>query len=513
MNRSDPDVATGARLWPVLVAVAVLAAVVRTVILLDSGGLSGLLGYDQGVYYSAAEAFAWGRMPYRDFLLLHPPGIVVALAPFGLLARLTHDAVGMEAARVFVVAVGAANAALVAAASRRAGRVAALTAGAFYAVWAPVAVTETETRLEPLLTLGLLVALAVLAGQPERVGRRALVLAGCALGFALTVKIWALVPVVVVLAWLVGRFGRRALAWVGLPLLATTAAVCLPFLVSAPVTMFRMVVTDQLSRGRMASTAAHRVAGTLGLGRFVGHPPGFHGLLLVAVLVLAAALVLVVVLVPPARVAVVLLLAQGGVLLAGPSYFAYYEAYPAPALALCFGAFVGLVVALVRHRVPAPVRVRRTASALVAVAVVVALGAIARTDSVTVVGRAFPAAVLRASVAHARCVTSDSVDALVQLDVFGRNVRRGCPVVVDLGGLAHDRDAATLADGRVETRRENSRWQQDADSYFASGAAEVVVRSSYDGFDPALRRRLRRDGLLADAGAFRVYGNPRTPRP
>jgi hypothetical protein len=499
------------RLWPVLVVVAVLAVAVRAVILANSGGLSGLLGYDQGVYYSAAEAFAWGLMPYRDFLLLHPPGIVVALAPFGLLARLTHDGVGMEAARVFVIAVGAANAALVAAASRRAGRVAALTAGAFYAVWAPVALTETETRLEPLVSLGLLGALAVLAGRRERVGRRALVVAGCALGFALTVKIWALVPVLVVLAWLVGRFGRRALVWSGLPLAATTVAVCLPFFLAAPAAMFRMVVTDQLTRGRMASTTAHRVAGTLGLGRVVGPHPAFHGVLLLAVLGLAAALVVVLARVPSARVAVVLLLAQIGVLVTSPSYFSYYEAYPAPALALCVGAFVGAVVALVRLRAPAPVLVRRTVSALVAVAVVVGLAAIARTDTVTVVGRAFPAAVLRASVAHARCVTSDSVDALVQLDVFGRNVRRGCPVVIDLGGLAHDRDAATLPDGRVETRKENPLWQRDAGSYFGSGAAEVVVRGHYDGFDRALRKRLRRDGLLADIGAFRVYGNPRGP--
>jgi hypothetical protein len=83
--------------------------------------------------------------------------------------------------------------------------------------------------------------------------------------------------------------------------------------------------------------------------------------------------------------------------------------------------------------------------------------------------------------------------------------------VIDLGGLAHDRDAATLPDGRVETRKENPLWQRDAGSYFGSGAAEVVVRGHYDGFDRALRKRLRRDGLLADIGAFRVYGNPRGP--
>ena len=277
-HRGEGGDPTTRALLLVVAGAAVLAAGVRAVILAHSGGLSGLLGYDQGVYFSAAEALAWGRLPYRDFLFLHPPGVIVALAPLGALARLTHDSWGIELARVAAILLGAVNAGLVALAARRAGLAAAATAAAFYAVWRPVAVTETETRLEPFVSLGLLVALAVLATPPGRVRRRALVSAGCALGFALTVKIWAVVPVLVISVWFVARFGRRAAVWVLGPLVATGVVVCLPFLLAAPSSMVRMVVVDQLSRGRMPATLAERATGMLGLSSVVGHRPHLRDL-------------------------------------------------------------------------------------------------------------------------------------------------------------------------------------------------------------------------------------------
>jgi hypothetical protein len=500
-GRDDPPARA---LLLVVAAVAVLAAGVRAVVLVDSGGLSGLLGYDQGVYFSAAEALVFGRLPYRDFLFLHPPGVIVALAPLGALARLTHDSWGIELARVAALLLGAANAGLVALAARRAGLFAAATAGAFYAVWRPVAVTETETRLEPFVSLGLLVALAVLATAPDRVRRRALVLAGCGLGFALTVKIWAVVPVVVVLVWCVARFGRRAAAWVAVPLVATGVVVCLPFLLAAPAAMSRMVVVDQLSRGRMAATLAERTTGMLGLSAVVGHRPHLQGTVLLLLVAGGALLVLAWVRVPSARVAVVLLLAQGGVVLASPSYFRYYDAYPAPALALCAGAGAAAVLGLLaRSRAPA---VRRTAAVTLTFGLVLALGAAAGSDTRAVVGRAFPAAALRGMVSRARCVTSDSVGALVQLDVFGRDLRHGCPVVIDVGGLSHDRDAAAIVDGRQTPRLTDLRWQRDVSRYLRSGGAQVLVRRHYDGFDRATIRRLHRPRLRLDAGAYAVYG-------
>src|ERR1044072_4376607 len=81
-----------ALLPPVLpLGVGLLAFVARLLPVLRGGGLHGVLGYDDGVCFGAAEAFVFGRLPYHDFVLLHPPGIVLALAPFAGLARLTGD--------------------------------------------------------------------------------------------------------------------------------------------------------------------------------------------------------------------------------------------------------------------------------------------------------------------------------------------------------------------------------------------------------------------------------------
>src|SRR3954454_10950090 len=62
-----------------------------------------------------------GRMPYGDFVLLHPPGILVVLAPFAELGALTSDQIGLAGARVGFWVLGAVNAALVARVGAREG--------------------------------------------------------------------------------------------------------------------------------------------------------------------------------------------------------------------------------------------------------------------------------------------------------------------------------------------------------------------------------------------------------
>ena len=56
------------------VALAVLAFLARLLPVMRGGGLSGLGVYDDGVYYSGAAAMVAGRVPYADFVLLHPRG-------------------------------------------------------------------------------------------------------------------------------------------------------------------------------------------------------------------------------------------------------------------------------------------------------------------------------------------------------------------------------------------------------------------------------------------------------
>ena len=64
----------------------------------------GIDGYDDGVYYSAADAVVAGEAPYRDFVLLHPPGLIYLLTPFAALGPLVGDANGWATARVAMMA-------------------------------------------------------------------------------------------------------------------------------------------------------------------------------------------------------------------------------------------------------------------------------------------------------------------------------------------------------------------------------------------------------------------------
>ena len=97
-----------------------LALLVRAGLVLRSpGGPTGLFGYDPGVYYAAGDALIHGPVPYRDFLLLHPPAVMLATAPFAALGSWTRDDIGFVTANSVFMCIGALNAAFVVVAGRR----------------------------------------------------------------------------------------------------------------------------------------------------------------------------------------------------------------------------------------------------------------------------------------------------------------------------------------------------------------------------------------------------------
>ena len=85
---------TSRLLWPWAIAIAAIAFVIRLVPVLRGGGLFGIGNYDDGVYYAAATGLAHGLLPYKDFLLLHPPGMPLLLTPFALAAQVTSAGAG-----------------------------------------------------------------------------------------------------------------------------------------------------------------------------------------------------------------------------------------------------------------------------------------------------------------------------------------------------------------------------------------------------------------------------------
>ena len=511
----EPIPSRGATLrWPRVVAavgrrrlglaacllVAVTAFLVRLAMVLRGGGLGGLMGYDDGVYYSGAGELWWGRLPYRDFVLVHPPGILLSLAPFAGLGRLTHDALGFQLARLAWMLVGSINAALVVCATRRSGLIAATAAGLFYAAWTPAAMTETTTRLEPLVSLGLLVAVTVLSGgRPPT--RRGQVLAGSALGFAVAVKVWAVAPAVVVVLWVLVTRCRQAAVRVAAAAALTATVVCLPFWLLAPSAMFRMVVLDQLGRGRTWAGPGVRLVRALGLRS----PHGHYWWPLVGWCVAAAVVGVVVVVgsvgTSRGRLAITLLVVQLGILLASPSYFSYYAAFLAPALGLLVAGGVAWTRRLrARPKEGRPADAVGTLLSAGALAVVAAVGEVAATASV---GTPFPAQDVARTVSSSRCVSADSPDVLILTEVLQRNRHRGCRVLVDLSGLSYDGDAMPLRpDGTPVARALNPAWQRDLTGYLFSGDALFLTRPASDGFSPESLQRLEALPVLRRGGGF-----------
>lgn len=64
------------------VLVTAVGAVLRwAFVVFSRGGPWGNFGYDPGVYYTSADALTFGRLPYDDFVLVHPPALTLALTP------------------------------------------------------------------------------------------------------------------------------------------------------------------------------------------------------------------------------------------------------------------------------------------------------------------------------------------------------------------------------------------------------------------------------------------------
>lgn len=511
-----------ARLWlPVLVFALALAsrlAVLR--VRLRHGDLGG---YDPSVYYTAAAALLHGRAPYDgDFILLHPPLVMLAGVPFALLGHLTTDYTGFLSETVAFAVLSALTAALVALVVLRHGlpRGAALAAGAFFATWTVTATTGSVLRLEPLGDVLLATALVLLARR--RPSRRALLLAGVALGALLTVKLWWVVPVGVVLV----ATGIRERRWGAflLPAVAaglTAAVVVVPFALTGP-RMFRALVSDQLERGPLQSLPGGVV------GRFPTLPRlsdmtgtqlvGAHFLtgaevyastwvrgLAVAVCVLMAGTAALALRTPLGRLAVPLLAVQAAVLLAVPFFFSFYADFVGVAAALVVGAATAVVLTAGRAAF------WRLARAGVA-AVWPALAAASVVVSVTAPGPSGAAGqpdpqVLAGALRHVGCVVADTPRWLIQADVLDRTLARGCPNVVDFQGFAHR--AGPDRTGAVVAGHANAAWRREALAYLGSGDAVLIGdRATRNMLGPGDLARLTTGPLLARTGGVVVRGVP-----
>ncbi len=501
IDRSGPE-GGGRSLLLGLAILALVAFLVRLVPVLAGGGLQGAFAYDDEVYFAAAVAMVEGRIPYRDFVLLHPPGILYLLAPIAALGGVVGDGTAFAMARVSLMLVGALNAVLVVLVARTIGRLAAAAAGALYAVWmVPIVVERSTWLIGPQNTL-ILLALLILGGMPPRsltVSRVAL--AGACIAAAGVIQLWTAIPAIVVLVWLVAsvravpeRLVRLVAAYV-VSGVTTAVILFLPFLLVTGASMIRLIVFAQLVRIEQARVGlASRLAALVGLpaaGPFAHVLPGVivaAGVLVVALLVLSVAW-------RERRMSlwVALLFTQGAFLLLTPVFFRHYAAWLAPTVSLSVGSVAAWIIGHLGGTQ------RRAGFALYGVGLAVLLVVALRPAATGI-----PVSSTRPDLSAARCVTADSPILLIRTETLRRDLERGCPLEVDPKGVSHTTrlDHPATRPGR----RNDPAYQQAMLEYYGASDAALFSRLDQDGLAPSTMDRIRQQlPVESHVGLITIY--------
>jgi alpha-1,2-mannosyltransferase len=486
---------------PELVVFALAFAARLSMVYVRGGGLTGATSYDPSVYYAAADGLIHGRLPYRDFTLLHPPGMMLALTPFAAFGRFTTDESGFMLGNLAWIVLGAVNAVLVVRVARRMrlGTGAAVVGGLCYALCFESLRAEYLMRLEPLGNC--LVLCGLLAYFAAGTKRWVPLLGGVALGAAASVKIWYSVPLVLVLGWYLVT-ARRQVLWAVAGAAGAGLVIDGPFLALTGRAMVRMVVTEQLFRRHSNGWPVPRRV--LDMTSVAQLDPVARGALAdtvrgAAVLVAVVAVVLAV-RGARGRLPAVLLLVQLGVVVAAPSYYPFYTDYLMPAAALTLAAASAWCFGAVARRRFSPGRAVRYG--LGWLPVVVALGLTVTIDLVRPMGTMAPAPyrVLARAVSGDRCVQSDSPMALIELDALSRDFAHGCRQWVDVTGRTYGGVDQPVA-GK-QSRATDPVWQHALARYLRSGQAFIVIQPRETGINSRTLGRIERGTVVGRVGGF-----------
>jgi alpha-1,2-mannosyltransferase len=245
----------------VVLVCATVALGLRLGWLLSDGHLLGVTDADDGVLFGDAIRLMHGVIPYRDFSDVQPPGSTLMMAPVALLARVTGSDWGLAIARLLTVAADVACVVVIGRLLRHRGLVTVAVACGGYAIY-PDALSASRTfLLEPWLNLCcLLGAVAVFEGDRLTASRRRLLLGGIAFGFAVALKLWALLPVAVLALLL-----RRRIPGFAAGFALGCFVPSLPFWLLAPSAFTSGVFTGQFNRSHLAAyQAASRLADLAG---------------------------------------------------------------------------------------------------------------------------------------------------------------------------------------------------------------------------------------------------------
>lgn len=428
----------------VVAAATMIGLGLRLYQLARPGYLFGVTEYDDGVYFGFAVRLVQGELPYRDFASVQPPGIIVLMAPLAALAKVVGTASGLAVARVLTVCAGAANVALLGRLVRHRGAVAAAVACGLLAVYPDDVAAAHTLLLEPWLNLFCLIGAVAVVKEDGPVSRRRLVWGAIAFGFAGAIKVWAIVPVLLI-ALLLARRPRRAAAF-GAGVAAGFLVTALPFAVGAPRAFYRSVVVAQLSRtdaGRLPIWS--RLVSLAGLTHISGLDQAdvFAISATVAGIIVGAYLVSRLLLRRPLRV-------LDGFALAGTASVALMFCYPADFYyhyTAFFAPFPALALALAVARLAALPRVR-DGGLVLALAAISVLGCSVFRSEAGAGGMYVPQARIYQVIPAGACVLTDQASLTVAADRFVSNVPVCSPMVDAIGtdyALSDGRNALTGA--------------------------------------------------------------------
>jgi hypothetical protein len=229
----------------IIVVTTLLALGLRLYQLSRPGFLLSVNEYDDGPYFGSAVRLVNGVLPYKDFLIVQPPGITLLMVPVALISKATGTASGMAIGRILTALAGAVAVALAGLLVRHRGALATIIVCGLMAVY-PDSIQAAKTVLvEPWLVLFCLIgALAVFDGDGFTTSRRRLIWGGVAFGFGGAVEPWAIFPVLIV-AVLALRRPRRLFAYAG-GVAAGFLVPVIPFAALAPGQFYDATIVAQI---------------------------------------------------------------------------------------------------------------------------------------------------------------------------------------------------------------------------------------------------------------------------
>src|ERR1700729_2786636 len=196
-----------ARPEPVTAAIVVLTALavaLRLYQLSRPDYLIGVTEYDDGTDFGSAILLIHGDLPYRDFIMVQPPGITLLMAPVALVTKGLGTAWGMGVGRILTALAGAAAVTMGGLLVRHRGLLAVIVTCGILAVYPPAVQAAHTVLLEPWVVLFCLAGLLAVFDGDRLASTRRLVWGGVAFGFAGAIKVWAILPVAVILVLVVG---------------------------------------------------------------------------------------------------------------------------------------------------------------------------------------------------------------------------------------------------------------------------------------------------------------------